>query len=63
MTSTPLDAFSLYYEHHENCPMKAAERRAIKERRDLIKWFKCEIVFLILSFGIKSRRNHVTTPE
>lgn len=57
MTSA-LDAFKLYYEHHENCPMVAAEQRCKQERRDLIAWIKRELGFVLLTYGTK-RRNYV----
>jgi len=55
-----LNQFVLYYEHHEDCPMEAAGRRMITEKRRILKWFRFEVAFIILTMGTKGRHHDKT---
>lgn len=51
----------LGYEYINDADMERAqafERQKCQEHRDLVKWFSSELVFVILSYGVK-RRNYV----
>ncbi len=49
----------LGYEYINDADMERAqafERQKCQEHRDLIKWFRSEIAFVMLTYGTRSRR-------
>lgn len=60
MTESSLAGFDLGYEYINDADMERAqdwERRRRAERRDLIRWFKAEVLFLWITMGTRRKKH------
>lgn len=54
-TSSVLDRFVLYYEHLPGDPFEEIARRLTTEKRRILKWWRSEVAYLLLTHGTKGR--------
>lgn len=50
-----LAQYDLYYEYLPGDPFEEIARRLTTEKRRILKWFRTEVAFLLLTHGTKGR--------